>query len=139
MKTLRIRLIVRLLLLLSFPMTASAQSPWRNYSFPPNPRPVISLTHASLSFFSLLNGGALTPQTVGISNAGIGTLMWSAGVTSGAWLGVSPASGTGDGTLTVTVNSAGLAIGTYNGSIRVTAQDADPRTISVALTISLTG
>jgi len=139
MKTLKIRLIVLLVVALSIPMVASAQSPWRNYSFPPTPVPVISLTHASLSFFSLLNQGALTPQMVGISNAGVGMLKWSAGVTSGAWLGVSPASGTGDGTLTVTANSAGLAIGNYTGVIRVTAQDADPRTITVILSISLTG
>ena len=59
------------------------------------------------------------PQTVTISNTG-GTLSWSASDTA-AWLTLSPASGSGTGTLAASVNTAGLATGTYNTTITVAA------------------
>jgi hypothetical protein len=51
---------------------------------------------------------------------------------------VSPASGTGAGTLTLGIDTAGLSPQTYNGGIAITAAGAanSPQTIFVALTVS---
>src|SRR5262245_10613679 len=76
--------------------------------------PLISLTSAALSFSMTVGGSAPPPQGVGISNAGGGTLNWTAAVESGSWLSVAPGSGTGTGTLTISVNPAGLAIRSYH-------------------------
>jgi uncharacterized protein (TIGR03437 family) len=100
----------------------------------------LGVAPASLAFTST---GA-TSQTFAVSATG-GTLSWSAAastVTGGAWLSVSPASGSspagGAGTtVTVTVNSTGLAAGAYYGEIQVTSSDAsDPvELVTVSLTI----
>ena len=93
---------------------------------------------ASQPVFSWRIGGSTLPsQTVNITNAGGGTLTWSA--TSGSsWLTVSPNSGVGSGTLTLGINPAGLTAQTYNGAITVTASGATngPQTISVVLTVN---
>jgi len=84
-----------------------------------------------------VGGSAPATQTVNISNAGGGTLAWSASSNS-PWLTVSPASGMGAGTLTLGINTAGLSAQTYNGEIAVTAAGAanSPQTIFVALSVS---
>jgi uncharacterized protein (TIGR03437 family) len=99
--------------------------------------PSISLSSTQLRFSYTVGGAAPATQTVSVTNSGGGTLTWSA--TSGAsWLTVSPASGTGSGTLTLGINTAGLAAQTYNGAITVTASGAanSPQTIAVTLTVS---
>jgi uncharacterized protein (TIGR03437 family) len=104
---------------------------------PPVQPPSISLSSTQLRFSYTVGGAAPATQTVSVTNSGGGTLTWSA--TSGAsWLTVSPASGTGSGTLTLGINTAGLAAQTYNGAITVTASGAanSPQTIAVTLTVS---
>src|SRR5437870_1468328 len=56
--------------------------------------------------------------------------------TSPALLSVSPASGSSSSTLTAAVNTAGLAAGTYNGTITVSATGSSPKTVGVTLTVS---
>jgi len=99
--------------------------------------PSISLSASKASLAYTLGGSAPTSQTVSISNAGGGTLAWSASSNS-PWLTVSPASGTGAGTLALGINTSGLSAQTYNGAIAVTAAGAanSPQTISVTLTVS---
>src|SRR5215475_3900052 len=97
---------VMMILILVFPFSIAGWAQVVNY--PPTPlNPTISLTSDSLSFLAFVGGPSPGSQSVGISNAGMGTLEWSAGVTSGSWLDVSPTSGTGSGTLTISVNSTG--------------------------------
>ena len=58
---------------------------------------------------------------------------------SASWLSVSPASGSSSSsTLTSAVNTTGLAAGTYNAVLTVTASGAtnSPRSIPVSLTLS---
>ncbi len=95
--------------------------------------PSISLSSLTLQFSSTV-GGALPPsQTITVSNSGGGTLTWSAAA-SASWLTFSSASGT----LTVSVNPAGLSANTYTGVITITATGASntPQTISVTLTVA---
>jgi uncharacterized protein (TIGR03437 family) len=66
------------------------------------------------------------PKTLNVSNAGSGTLNWTARATvssppNGKWLSISPASGSGKGQITIRVDPTGLQPGMYAGSVVVTA------------------
>jgi len=100
------------------------------------PQPSLSLSTGQASFSFTLGGGTPASQTVNITNAGAGTLAWSA-ASGSSWLTVSPNSGTGSGTLTLGINPVGLTAQTYNGAVTVTATGAanSPQTISVTLTV----
>src|SRR5207249_8953263 len=63
--------------------------------------PAIRATPISLSFAATAGGANPAAQLLSISNTGGGTLSWSA-TDSATWLTLSPASGTGNGTLTLT-------------------------------------
>jgi len=78
-------------------------------------------------------------QTVAVSMSGV-PLDWnvlSSVSFGGDWLNVSPLSGFGPGNLTVSVDPAGLAAGTYSGSVLVAAGGAirSPQTLPVILTV----
>jgi sugar lactone lactonase YvrE len=100
--------------------------------------PAIVLNPANLTF-NTTQGVNPAEKTINLSNGGEGTLDWTASVEAGvpAWLSVNPASGTGNATLTVSVNSAGLAPGNYTKTITVTAPGATntPQTVTISLTI----
>jgi hypothetical protein len=106
-------------------------------AFTVTPAPAIGLSTATLSYTGLTGGANPADQVVTISNTGGGTLAWTA-TDNAAWLSVSPASGTGGGNLTVSVNTSGLAAGTHNGTITVAATGASntPQTIGVTLTMT---
>ena len=62
-------------------------------------------------------------QTIAISSDSV-PFSWSAVALAGSgatWLAVSPASGSDDGTITVTANLAGLQPGTYTGQVAIGA------------------
>ncbi len=96
--------------------------------------PAIGASPAALSFTATQGAANPAPQTVTISNIG-GTLSWNASETA-SWLTLSPASGSGAGTLTATVNTASLATGPHTTTITVAASGAPSRTINVALTVN---
>ena len=103
--------------------------------------PTISLNQSSFTFAGLIGATNPPAQSTVISSSGSGTFNWTtsaATVTGGSWLSVSPPSGTGTGTITVSTNIAGLAAGTYNGTIQVVSTGATntPQTISVILTVT---
>jgi uncharacterized protein (TIGR03437 family) len=101
------------------------------------PSPAIALNPAALAFTAQQGGANPANQTVTLLNSGGGTLNWTASVTSGAWLTVSPASGTGAATLAIAANIAGLSSGSYSGTIQVAAAGASntPQTVAVTLTV----
>jgi len=92
---------------------------------------------------------AAASQTFTVSANGSGTLAWAAvasTVSGGAWLTVSPASGTvvagqSGATVTVTVAPQGLAAGDYYGSIEVTSGGASNplALVTVRLTVGAAG
>ncbi|HEX6206906.1 MAG TPA: kelch repeat-containing protein, partial [Actinomycetota bacterium] len=53
------------------------------------------------------------------------------------WLTAEPASGTTPQAITVTADTTGLALGTYNGTVTATASGLDPVSLPVALTVGL--
>lgn len=98
--------------------------------------PAIGLNRAKLYFGGLETGIHTGAQEVWVHNSGDGTLNWQAG-DNAAWLTCSPASGTNNGIITVSVNPSGLAPGVYTGTISITDANASnsPQTVSVTLTI----
>ena len=92
--------------------------------------PAISLSTSSLNF-AFTTGGTTPPaQTVLVANTGGETLTYSV-ASNAAWL-MASASG---GTITVSVNPAGLSANTYQGAISVASLVASnsPQTILVTL------
>src|SRR5690606_38783768 len=110
---------------------ATIQSVQVTLDSPPT-APALKLNATGLSFSMTAGASAPSPQTIGITNEGAGTLVWSAALSgAGSWLSVNPAEGSGAGTITVSVDAAGLPAGTYTKTITVTAPGAEnsPRTV----------
>ncbi|MBH0197295.1 MAG: fibronectin type III domain-containing protein [Nitrospira sp.] len=101
----------------------------------PTATPIIGLSVASLGYTGTAGGANPLSQSFIISNAGGGTLTWTAG-DSANWLMLSPVTGTNTGTVTASVNLTGLAAGTYSGTITIAATGATSRTLPVSLTVN---
>jgi hypothetical protein len=91
----------------------------------------------SLSFAAYSGQPNPPAQTVTVYNEGAGNLTWTA-TSSAPWLLASPGTGGTPSSLSVSVNSAGLASGTYTGTITVSAAGSDlpAQTISVSLALT---
>ncbi|MCX6584482.1 MAG: Ig-like domain-containing protein [Candidatus Aminicenantes bacterium] len=109
-----------------------------NMSFKTNPPeiPTIGLNHRALNFGASISGPVTPPQTVLVSNTGLGDLNWNAS-SNATWLSVTPSSGSGDSALSVSVDPSGLAVGNYTGAIIITDPNASnsPQTITVILNV----
>jgi len=107
-------------------------------------QPNIQLSQNGLRFQAVSGGTATSPQSITVLNSGGGTLSFAAAVSTisgGSWLNVSPASGTSTaksaGSVTVSVNPAGLQPGDYYGTIQFAASAAtnSPQVASVVLNV----
>jgi hypothetical protein len=98
-------------------------------------QPTLTVSPANLSF--AYQPGGTTPAAQMVNVTGSSTLTYSAAA-SATWLTVTPASGSTSGTLSIGVNPASLAAGTYTGLVTVTASGASnsPQKVSVTLTVS---
>jgi len=96
--------------------------------------PVLAATPSSLQFSYTIGGTVPPAQSVQITNSGTGALASNA-TTTAAWLALSDSRLS---TLAVSVSPAGLAAGTYTGSIQISAAGASnsPLTVAVTLTVS---
>jgi uncharacterized protein (TIGR03437 family) len=106
--------------------------------FLPPAASTLSAAPASLTFNSF-PGNPPAAQTFSISSTAAGT-SFSAGATTnggGTWLSVSPTSGQTDtqGTLTVSVNPAGLGQGTYTGTVNVNSSQGGIASVAVTLNV----
>lgn len=95
----------------------------------------LAATPSALSFWSTRGAGNPAPKQVAITNLGEGSLAYSASE-NGSWLTLSGANGNTPGTIKASINTSGLAAGSYTATITVTAPGADPRAIPVTLTIN---
>jgi uncharacterized protein (TIGR03437 family) len=109
----------------------------------------ITATPATLSFAAILNAASPAAQTVQVGVSGptgvtvaifpfTATAKTNAG---GNWLSVTPATGNDPGSISVSVNSTGLAAGSYTGTVTVASGNsngASPATVTVNLTVSAT-
>ena len=100
--------------------------------------PSISVSPSSLGFSYQITGTAAPSQTFTVSSSGTAVTAAAAVTTGSNWLSVTPASGTTPATFSVSVSTTGLAAGSYNGVIQVTAQGASnsPQSVSVTLTVT---
>jgi len=99
----------------------------------------LSISPTSLSFEQPLGGAAPTPKTIQIASTGP-SLNFAVSATTevGNWLSVTPTSGATPGSVSVSVNGAGLSQGVYRGTVTVVAAGASnsPQTIPVTLSIT---
>jgi hypothetical protein len=97
----------------------------------PNPNPVLYVSPLDLDFGDTDVAGAFS-----IANFGGATLTWDV-TESIPWLDASPASGTNNDMITVTVDRTGLSEGTYNGVIDVSSNGGN-ETVTVTMNVPYT-
>src|SRR5262249_56707394 len=102
------------------------------------PQPPIGASPASLSSTATAGGSNPANQTINITNTGGGTLNFTAS-DDAPWLTVSPSSGTAPSTLTASVDITGLAAGTFNGTITISADGATNTPVNVPVTLTVNG
>jgi uncharacterized protein (TIGR03437 family) len=101
----------------------------------------LQLTQAGLTFTAVAGGGAPLPRTFGVFNAGQGAMTWSAAISGGSWLNIDSATGSVATPLTdvsqviVSVDPSGLAVGSYYGTVNLTAVGNSPQVVMVALNV----
>ncbi len=103
----------------------------------------IILSALGLRFEAVIGGSATPPQSVTVLNSGAGTLSFTVNVSTnsgGNWLSVSPPSGTSGsstGSVTFSVNPAGLSQGDYYGQATFTTSGSAnaPQILSVVLNV----
>ena len=102
-----------------------------------DPGPTLAVSPASLSFSAVAGGANPAAKTLNATNAGAGGSLAVEASDDAAWLSVTPASGTTPQALSVAVNTAGLAAGTYTGKVTVTSAGAaaSPREVTVSLVV----
>ncbi|MCU0289217.1 MAG: BACON domain-containing protein, partial [Acidobacteria bacterium] len=108
----------------------------QNYSAQPLILPAISLNRTHLNFGFVKDGNQSGSQTFSITNSGGGMLNWELDDDAN-WMVCNPTNGVDKGTVTVTVETGGLASGTYSGSVTITAPNAanSPQKVNVTLVI----
>ena len=102
------------------------------------PGPSISASPASLSFAANIGGPAPPAQSITVAtsdNSSVKVTASAATTSGGAWLTVTPSSGTVPGTFSATVNPVNLAAGTYNGEVDLTTTGT-PLRVPVTLKVS---
>ncbi len=102
--------------------------------------PDLRVGRTSLRFGAVAGGAASSPQSVLVDNAGSGERRWTASEST-SWMSVSPAAGTAEGAIEVSVDASELGAGSYQGLIQITDPDASgylPKTITVTLVVYAT-
>jgi len=99
----------------------------------------LAITPTSLSFTQTYGGVAPAPQTLSVASSGT-NLVFTAAVSTnigGNWLSVTPNTSTTPQNVSVSVNGAALAPGTYTGTITINATGASnsPQTVQVTFTV----
>ena len=103
-------------------------------------KPVIRLNRSQLFFGAYGSTVDTGAQVLLISNSGGGELDWSAAAQP-SWLRCTPASGSGAGVVTVSVDPTGLSTGSYTGAATITDPNAanSPQTVAVNLIVYAAG
>jgi uncharacterized protein (TIGR03437 family) len=109
------------------------------------PTASILVSQSGLTFTAVAQGGAPLPQNIGVLNSGQGSLNWTAQaktLSGGNWLSITPTSGSvatpflSISLITVSVNPANMAAGTYYGTVQVSGLAINtPQLFTVILNI----
>ncbi|MDQ6708049.1 MAG: hypothetical protein M3Z85_19000, partial [Acidobacteriota bacterium] len=105
--------------------------------------PLLTFSQPAATFNFQIGTAPPVPQTLSVGSTGAPLNFTAAASTTsgGSFLTVSSGGttpGTTPGTLTIAANPAGLAVGTYTGSVTVTPAGSTPQSIPVTLTVSNT-
>ena len=98
--------------------------------------PNLRLSPGAFTFNFKSGGTNPAAQTLTVSSTG--TALNYIVSTAGSWLSATPGSGTTTGTVNLSVNPSGLAVGTYSGSVSISSSGAgnSPQTVGVTLIVS---
>jgi uncharacterized protein (TIGR03437 family) len=100
--------------------------------------PAVAASPSAITFSAWLGAASPPVQQIDLASTGSPTAV-NASVTGGSeasWLSISPSSGTAPGTLTVTANSSGLALGSYTGSVTLAYAGGGSMVIPVTLNVT---
>jgi hypothetical protein len=100
------------------------------------PPAAIVLSPSSMNFLSITGQAAPPVQLLSVVNGGYGSFGYTVSSDSD-WLLVSPASGSTPGSISASVNAAGLASGTHNGHITVVASGVPNSPLSVPVSLQV--
>jgi hypothetical protein len=102
----------------------------------PGKEPEISLSKTKLNFAINTSGASTGSQSFMVNNGGGGSINWTVTADQG-WIIYTPASGTDEGSVSVSVDASGLSTGQYTGIISVSDPDAvnSPQTVEVMLNV----
>ena len=116
---------------LTFSSSAGTQTLLVSFMLGPPGTPVMSVGSSSLTFNTAVGAQDTPEQDIQLTDSGARSLFWQALAISeqgGAWLSISPASGSltayQSTMLDVAVDTTGLTVGTYNGTVVITAVDS---------------
>lgn len=100
----------------------------------------VSVSPATVSFSAPADATPVASQQVIISSPVSGIAWTAQPVTQsgGSWLQVTPAAGVTPGVVVVSVNLAGLQVGTYRGTVTVQTPAASPSTQTVSVDLAVT-
>jgi uncharacterized protein (TIGR03437 family) len=140
----------------TYTLTLAGQAGWRGIidlirltmSCPPNTNVAIQsiqfisssmaasivTSRSQLQFTLTLGTDAPSSQVVSVSSAIGSSLSWTA-TANASWLAVSPSNGAAPGNVAVSINPAGLAVGTYNATITIGAAGAANSTLTIPVTM----
>ncbi len=101
-----------------------------------SPGVTIGAGPSALRFSYNTGGTAPASQTVQITDTGAGSISWTA-TANASWVSLSASSGVAPEAISISVNPAGLSVGSYMASIEISAPGtgASPATVSVALIV----
>jgi uncharacterized protein (TIGR03437 family) len=97
----------------------------------------LSATPGGVLFAGSTNSTGALSQSIAVSSDA-GSFSWNAVAlagSSGTWLTISPASGSGNGTFTVTANPAGLQPGSYSGQVAISATGTSNAGLIIPVTL----
>lgn len=109
------------------------------YDYHSTTEPEIAVNPTLLSFSATEGGENPGSQIITVTNAGAGELSWTASEhPEEPWMSLSNTSGGSGDQVTVSVNTEGLALGTYESAVRISDPNAinDPVDVPVTLTVS---
>ena len=99
-------------------------------------RPGLLVAPTAIERSTNVNSNATWTETILVTNSGTGQLNWTAS-NEKPWLTLGTSSGTGNGAISATINSSGLAGGTYRDEIVITASGATGSPARVSVTVSV--
>jgi uncharacterized protein (TIGR03437 family) len=111
----------------------------RSISLGQGSAPSMSASPTSLTFSGFSHGSVAAPMAVSVNSSSFGLpfQVTTNTASGGNWLQTDVASGSSPATVNVTANPAGLAPGTYQGTVTLTSPYANPSTIAIAVTFNV--